>query len=1026
MFNLVPPNEWIRTEQQLTEAVDYCWNACQRGGILGFDTETTGLSINKDLPLILSLSDGVRRFGFEFEHFGRHPLVVNGLLSNPDVRKVASNAKFDMHILANAGITVEGPVEDTVVQDWLFDENRFGHGLKETAKDYAGLKMKDFKEIFPMRKATAKVAGETAGDAIRRVMGDPQQRPLAEEYAGLDPYATVLVRNYLKAKLGAIKIRDGLSLWDHYDMWEVPFTRTLWNCERRGFCIETGHLKAQSGPMQAGMIELENEISSMAGWVVNVNSPMQLRKLLFVQVGHVPKKMTDGGKSGKKEPSTDEEVLTGLAENGCPYSQKIMEFRKISKTFGTYIEGMLQWVDHESRIYTTLNQAGTVTGRLSSREPNLQNIPRPKSDKYKIRDAFVAPIGRKLVVLDYDQLEMKLMAHFCLHKQMVVSTPTIGTSPTIGHIVNQQWDGKVSSYDWNTHKKVARKVTNHFRNSKPIKESSYRGGLKPKDWVVIRHEGAPWRKLIITKEHNVYTPNGKVPVANLEVGSLIFHEEPLLEGVSEQVLIGSLLGDGNFKRAKSSTGEGYFHSAAFYHGTAQTEYFDFKRRIMGPLVHSYRYDGKMNRAKVAASFQVEKLYDLMCENRKGRKAKRPTIHILDKLNLLGLAIWYMDDGGLGKDQRCSETKGFSANISNSRITEKEINYVNSKFGLDFNRWSRGMGLSGVRADKFFGLIAAFIPPCMDYKLPTHYRGKYDSKLWDTDIADITPVRIIEKRSGDSRKDPMGFGSGSKYDITVEGTHNYFAQGVLVSNSGDHEMLTAINSGKDLHCITVYRMYGVPYEEVFAAKKAKEPTYEQENLLLMRQSAKATGFGLIYGIGKNKLAVQLTEELKKPVTPDEAQALINKYFAAYPGVRQFIRGTHEYCKETEFVQTLVGRFRRLPGINSRGGKEDSDDGKGTAAEARRQSVNSIIQGTAADIAKGAMLRVDSDPELKALGAILLLQIHDELIIEIPDDDEIADKVLARAKVLMEDPFNGYKLAVPLTVGGSYGYCWSEAK
>src|SRR3954469_8601774 len=173
-FTLVPPNEWIHTEQQLVEAANYCYNSVRQQphgeGILGFDTETTGLRIDKDLPLIFSMSDGLRRFAFMFEEFGRHPWITQGFLGNPEIGKTGTNAKFDMHILANAGVKVEGMVEDTVPMDWLYDENRWGHGLKETAKDYIGMKMKTFIEVFPMRKGTAKMPGETPGDAIRRVM----------------------------------------------------------------------------------------------------------------------------------------------------------------------------------------------------------------------------------------------------------------------------------------------------------------------------------------------------------------------------------------------------------------------------------------------------------------------------------------------------------------------------------------------------------------------------------------------------------------------------------------------------------------------------------------------------------------------------------------------------------------------------------------------------------------------------------------------------------------------------------------
>jgi DNA polymerase-1 len=261
-------------------------------------------------------------------------------------------------------------------------------------------------------------------------------------------------------------------------------------------------------------------------------------------------------------------------------------------------------------------------------------------------------------------------------------------------------------------------------------------------------------------------------------------------------------------------------------------------------------------------------------------------------------------------------------------------------------------------------------------------------------------------------------------------------------SQDPEMIGAIKSGKDLHCYTVALMYGENYEEVAAAKEQKERdkkglTDRQKHLLLLRQAAKNTGFGLIYGIGPMKLSAQLVDagvfetpkneqELKANIR--KAKDLINKYFTAFPGAKLFIDGTHQRCMETEYVQTLVGRFRRLPGINAKGGGGvDYEDGGGIAAEARRQAVNTIIQGTAADIAKQAMIVAEYDSILVSLGAKMLLQVHDELIFEVED---VPEKVLAckkRVQQIMEKPFGpDFSLSVDLTAAAGSGYTWVDAK
>jgi DNA polymerase-1 len=655
-WNMIPDAEWVENENQLIGVCQYLLNSGKQNG-LAVDTETTGLSVFSDIPLMLSFSDGIRRFAMMADWL-HHKWVKDALLENAELTKILTNAKFDMHMLANAGVYLKGPIHDTLVKSWLHNENRFGHGLKDTAKDYCGIQMVDFKEIFPMRKGTARTPGETAGEAIRRILADPSGKAKAIEYAGLDPYATHRVSTYLDGRLRAESIGTNWTMYDHFRSWEAPFTQVLWNMERRGFTICTGHLRTQKGPMERAMLDLEGEIAEMAGWVVNLNSTPQLQRLFFEQLKYEPLKMTDGGKTGIKKPSTDEEVLQHFVDKkGCPFSKLIMEHRKISKIYGTYVEGLLSWVDSELRIHTTLKQGGTVTGRLSSSDPNLQNIPRLKTDRFKIRSAFTAAPGKKLVVADYDQLEMKLMAHF---------------------------------------------------------------------------------------------------------------------------------------------------------------------------------------------------------------------------------------------------------------------------------------------------------------------------------------------------------------------------------SSDPRMVEAIASGKDLHCVTVALMFGEQYDEVFAAKQTETPTAEQEILLMKRQSAKAVGFGLIYGIGPQKLAGQLTDELHRLVTKEEAQNDIKRYFAAFPGVDSFIKATHQACHKTEFVQTLLGRKRRLPQINARGGRGSDEDSKGIVAEARRQSVNSIIQGTASDVAKAAMLRAEYDPVMRDIGAQLLMQIHDELIWEVDDNPEAVAATRKRAKEIMEDPFVNFKLSVPLTTAAKSAYTWAEAK
>ena len=271
-------------------------------------------------------------------------------------------------------------------------------------------------------------------------------------------------------------------------------------------------------------------------------------------------------------------------------------------------------------------------------------------------------------------------------------------------------------------------------------------------------------------------------------------------------------------------------------------------------------------------------------------------------------------------------------------------------------------------------------------------------------------------------------------ILIVADYEQLEMRVMAHCSQDKNMLSAIRDGVDLHCYTVSRMFGVDYEEVISAKRADEPTVEQKKLKELRQAAKAIGFGLIYGIGARKLGHNLTKDFGRLVTQQEAKNLMEKYFQVFEGTRFYIKNTKKECKESSlvvkdstipnsgagvpFVNTITGRFRRLPQINARN-KFDS-------SQAERQSVNSIIQGTAADIAKFAMLKVNNDDLLKSLGIELLLQVHDELIFQCPDDPSIIERGKGRIKELMEHPFDGFELDVPIPTTCDYAYSWGDAK
>jgi DNA polymerase-1 len=664
-FNLnLPPAYYPESEHEARQWMNHFLQSYKMNdGALGLDSETSGLAKHKDIVILWSLSDGANRVCLPGKFI---PLFKEPILENPDIAFDLTNAKFDAHMFANSGadISKAGPWHDTIVQSFLFNENNQGkHGLKECTREHLQREPVTFEQVFgkvpPAKKGQPK---KTTGELIYEALAVPEKKLAAIDYASMDAYNTTTLRRHFDAQLDQMLMYHGMSLKRFFYETEVPFTKVLWKMERRGFQIDAGYLWALKGPMESRLEEITKEFSKAAGQLINLNSTNHVRAFFFQLLGKAPIKMTDGGTTGNVQPSVDAEVLDEWAGQGCPWSKLLLEYRGIDKIYGTYVMSIMDLLDQHLRVHTSLNQIGAQSGRLSSSDPNLQNIPRPSDDQFKIRDAFVASKGKKLIVADYAQLEMRLMAHF---------------------------------------------------------------------------------------------------------------------------------------------------------------------------------------------------------------------------------------------------------------------------------------------------------------------------------------------------------------------------------SGDAKMIKAIIDGIDLHCFTVSEMHGIPYDEVIGAVKAEkkmkkamaadeqyEPlTPRQEELLMMRQAAKATGFGIIYGIGGPRLAAGLTKLGAKIYSPEEGYKLIEKWFGVFPGVRTFIESSKLQMMQIGFVQTLTGRFRRAGDL--------ANMSKRDRGQVERTLVNAIIQGSAADIAKSAMLKAECDEIMASCGARMLLQVHDELVFEVDDVPEKVKTAKKRLQEIMEDPF-GAPLKVPLPAEVGEGYTWATAK
>lgn len=403
----VPPVTWVDNPEDFMKFARHVRNT----GECAHDTETTGLNRSTDHVLFWSACpDEQTRYCFSREMLR---LWDAELAKDQDIKWYYTNQTFDFDMLMNSGVRV--PLGDsycTLAMDWLLDENRQGrHGLKETALDYLGLNMREFKEAFKGKKK-----GESYHERLLRAMEEEFES--ATSYASLDAWATFRVFHELKRRLQA-EDSDGMCLWDYFEEVEMPFTRVLHSCSRRGIRVDLNYLEELSPKLEADIVKLQRKISKLAGTEVNPNSPKQLQRLFFDKLGLKPIKMTSGGASGNRQPSTDASCLEIWAADGVEAAELILQHRELAKMKGTYVDGLRKWVDTNLRIHPTLTQHVTVTGRLSSVDPNLQNLPRAGTDKYAIRSAFRAKPGHILIVADYEQLEMRLLAHFSQDPNMI-------------------------------------------------------------------------------------------------------------------------------------------------------------------------------------------------------------------------------------------------------------------------------------------------------------------------------------------------------------------------------------------------------------------------------------------------------------------------------------------------------------------------------------------------------------------------------------------------------------------------------
>ncbi|HJF27157.1 MAG TPA: DNA polymerase I [Acinetobacter lwoffii] len=361
-----------------------------------FDTETTSLDYRVARIVGFSVAfDAENAYYIPLAHdyegvpeqLNREDILaqLKPILEDEAIQKIGHHLKYDAHVLENHGIHLAGWYFDTMLASYVLNSVATRHGMDDVARLYLSHLTTTYEQV--------------AGKGAKQKTFNQIEIETATHYAAEDAHVTYRLYEVLSAKLQAYP--ELVNLLHNIEM---PVARVLTSMEENGIQLDLGFLDQLSCDFSKTMQALENQITEMAGEAFNVSSPKQVGEVLFEKLG-----LKGGKKTATGQYSTSESVLEKLEH---PIAELILEYRGLSKLKSTYTDGLLKQVNNSShRVHTSYHQALTATGRLSSTDPNLQNIPIRTEIGRQIRKAFIAPEGRILLAADYSQIELRLMAH---------------------------------------------------------------------------------------------------------------------------------------------------------------------------------------------------------------------------------------------------------------------------------------------------------------------------------------------------------------------------------------------------------------------------------------------------------------------------------------------------------------------------------------------------------------------------------------------------------------------------------------
>ncbi|WP_201316511.1 DNA polymerase I [Dyella sp. EPa41] len=393
-LNMQGRYELVTTQAQLDQ-----WLAKIAGApLIAFDTETTSIdSMQADIVgLSLSVEPGYACYvplthdypGAPAQLPRDHVLAaLKPFFEDPDRPKLGQHAKYDINILSHYGIVVQGLKHDSMLESYVWNATATRHDMDSLARKYIGYETIKYEEV--------------AGKGAKQIPFSQVDVDTACRYAAEDADITLRLHHALWPKL-----ESEPTLRSVYENIEIPLVPVLAAMEQRGVLIDVGNLRTQSQQLGKRMLELQQEAWKGLGREFSLDSPKQLQAILFDELGLPAKLKTPTG-----QPSTNEEALEAIADDH-PLPRLILDYRGLAKLRSTYTDKLAEIVNPRTgRVHTSYHQGAVATGRVSSSDPNLQNIPVRTEEGRRIRQAFVAPDGWVVLAADYSQIELRIMAH---------------------------------------------------------------------------------------------------------------------------------------------------------------------------------------------------------------------------------------------------------------------------------------------------------------------------------------------------------------------------------------------------------------------------------------------------------------------------------------------------------------------------------------------------------------------------------------------------------------------------------------